>query len=110
MSFVQDDMFFTRDFHQSIVDNQGNFYLMMKKNNRRSKAEEHEFDIFQVKGQGKEPVLRRFNAPMQGKLTYDAFFAFDNLNNSLVGGGFFSNFHHDHLDNETLHHLLKLPI
>lgn len=90
-TFVQDEMMFSRDFHQSIVDNKGNLYLIMKKNNRRSKADEHAFDVLQVGGQGEETNVRSFSVSMQNKLTYDAFFSFDNLNNSIVGGGFFAN-------------------
>jgi len=90
-TFVQEDMLFSRDFHQSIVDNEGNFYLIMKKNNRRSKAEESAFEVFQVGRNGEEATVQRSFVPMKGKLTYDAFFAFDNLNKSIVSGGFYAN-------------------
>lgn len=89
-TFTEDGLLFSRDFYQSLVDNNGNFYLFMEKDNRRSKIEEHSFNVYQIKGGGEEPMLRRFNVPMGGKLTYDAFFTFDNLNNTVVAGGFYS--------------------
>ena len=88
-SFTSDDFLFSRDFHQMLVDNNGNMFLVLKKDNRRSKQDEHYLEVFECGG-GEDAPIRRFTVPMQGHLTYDAYFTFDNLNKSIVAGGLYS--------------------
>ncbi len=42
---ITDDFLFSRDFKQLLVDNNGNMYLVLEKDNRRSKIEEHYLEI-----------------------------------------------------------------
>ncbi|MEZ4933048.1 MAG: hypothetical protein R2788_13130 [Saprospiraceae bacterium] len=108
------NLVFTRDFQQMLVDNEGNMYLVLKKDNRRSKLDEHYIEIFECGGEDVEQI-NRYTVNMQGRLTYDAFFTFDNLNNSLVAGGlygddnsynangsFYLNVSHQNPDRQTL--------
>lgn len=102
-----DGLSFSKDFHQSIVDNEGNIYFILKKDNRRAKADEHYLEIFKIGGGGEQATINRYTVDMQGRLTYDAFFAFDNLNGNIVSGGFFSN---DNLTRAEGVFYLRLPI
>jgi len=40
------DIIFSRDFHQMVVDNAGNMHLIFHKDNRKSKQKEHYFAFF----------------------------------------------------------------
>ncbi len=86
--FILHDFVFSRDFQQILVDNAGNMFFVLKKENRRSKQSNHYIEIFECSG-GDDNQLRRYTVNMQGHLTYDAFFTFDNLNQSLVAGGLY---------------------
>lgn len=84
-----DNLIFSRDFHQMLVNNNGDMFLVLKKDNRRSKLNEHFLEILEYAG-GEKEALRKFIVPMRGHLTYDAFFTFDNLNKAIVAGGMYS--------------------
>ena len=85
---VTDDFLFSRDFKQILVDNNGNMYLILEKENRRSKQEDHYLEIFECGGT-EDGLIKRYTVNMQNHLTYDVKFTFDNLNNSLVAGGLY---------------------
>lgn len=89
-TFEPDGLVFNRDFHQSIVDNAGNFYFILRKENRKAKQSEHRLEVLEMGGQGEEAIVRSYSVPMQAYLTYDAFFSFDNLNQKLLAGGLYS--------------------
>jgi hypothetical protein len=77
-----------QDFHDLLVDNDGNMALILQKDNFRNKKEIHHYEFHYYNGaQGQ---LYQFNVPMQEKLTYDVKFTFDHLNKKLVGAGFYS--------------------
>ena len=111
---VMDDFLFSRDFKQMLVDNNGNMYLVLEKENRRSKQEEHYLEIFECGG-AEDGQIKRYTVNMQNHLTYDVKFTFDNLNQSLVAGGlygddntvstnglFYLNISHDNPNKQTL--------
>lgn len=111
---ITDDFVFSRDFRQLLVDNNGNMFLVLEKENRRTKTDTHYLEIFECSGSESDQITR-YTVDMQGHLTYDVFFTFDNLNQSLVAGGlygddntvssdgiFYLNISHDNPSNQTL--------
>ncbi|MFQ5447871.1 MAG: hypothetical protein ACE5FF_13165, partial [Saprospiraceae bacterium] len=88
-SFTLDDFIFHRDFIQMLVDNGGNMHLVLSRDNRRSKQDEHYLEIFET-GEATQNIFQRYIVPMQGHLTYHALFSFDNLNKRLVAAGLYS--------------------
>ncbi|MCB0517826.1 MAG: hypothetical protein H6577_12680 [Lewinellaceae bacterium] len=88
-SFVLDDFLMQRDFEQMLVDNEGNMYMILNKENRKSRNSEPFFEILKC-GTATGEDIQRFICPMDGHLIYDAHFSFDNLNNHLIAGGFYS--------------------
>ena len=79
---------FGRDFHQIILDNDGNMKMILFKDNFRSNRKQHYYEIHEY--YGNTDLYRFYNIPMQGKLTFDVFFTADNLNNRLVAAGLYS--------------------
>lgn len=88
-SFMPEGLFMPRDFQQMLVDNGGNMYLVLLKDNQSSRNRSHYLEIFDY-GLGTEEILRRYIVPMKDYLTYDVYFSFDNLNNTLTAGGLYS--------------------
>ncbi|MEM1318793.1 MAG: hypothetical protein AAGG75_00985 [Bacteroidota bacterium] len=82
------DINFFRDHQQIIVDNRGNMYYIIEKDNKKNQKERHHFEVFEFNG-GTDGVST-FNIPVKDILTYDVFFSFDNLNRNLVAAGFYS--------------------
>ena len=88
-SFEPADMLFVRDFRQMLVDNAGNMYFVLERDNRKSKQEAHHHEVFQY-GPDTRNELHGIQLPMDGRLTYDVAFHYDNLNRQLVAGGLYS--------------------
>lgn len=103
-SFSPENMLLNRDFLQAIVDNEGNMYFIMSKDNFPSKRLQHYLEILDY-GPGTDSVLRRYTVPMQDYLTYDVKFAFDNLHRSLKAGGLYST---DNPSKAEGHYLLSI--
>ena len=87
-TFVPDDFNLTRDFLHLVLSDEGELYMVIEKNNQRSKRENHFFEVHRY--QGREKEYNRFNLPLSGNLTYDVKFMYDNLNERLVGGGLYA--------------------
>ena len=88
-SFTLDDFIFQRDFIQMLVDNNGNMHLVLSRENRKARQDQHHLEILET-GKATEGYLQRYEVPMQDHLTYHALFSFDNLNKHLVAAGLFS--------------------
>jgi hypothetical protein len=88
-TFMPENLEFYRDFSQMIVDNNGNMHFILEKDNQKSKQKDHYLEVFQY-GDATGEELRRYVINMQGRLTYDANFAFDHLNKRLIAGGLYS--------------------
>jgi hypothetical protein len=84
-----EDMVFNRDFGQLEVDNEGNMYLALLKENRRFNSSKHYLEFFQY-GPTTDMSLQRYIVPMADFMTFTAAFSFDNLNKTLVAGGLYS--------------------
>ncbi|MEL6941688.1 MAG: hypothetical protein AAFO82_03395, partial [Bacteroidota bacterium] len=87
VEFQPENLFFSRDQSQIVVDNKGKMYFIVLKSNFRSKSKEHHYEIFHYDGLTKS--VGTYKVPVQGKLTYDVYFECDNLNNQLVAGGLY---------------------
>lgn len=87
ITFQPENLLFSRDESQILVDNTGKMYFIVLKSNFRSKSKEHHYEIFHHNG-GEESI-GRYKIPVQEKLTYDVYFECDNLNNQLVAGGLY---------------------
>lgn len=87
-SFSPDDFYYLDDFSQVSVDNLGNMYLILEKNNFKNRRKQHYHEIFEYQVSSGE--FQRFQVPFQSRLTYDAHFVYDNLNKCLVATGFYA--------------------
>ncbi|MBK8568372.1 MAG: hypothetical protein IPN76_34965 [Saprospiraceae bacterium] len=85
--FVPENMVLYWDFQQAVVDNDGNMYFILNKENFGGRKRTHFFEILDF-GPSTDSVLRRYTIPMQDFLTYDVKFAYDNLQHALKAGGF----------------------
>lgn len=88
-SFTPSDMVLYRDFLQAIVDNEGNMYFILNRDNSSGRRREHFLEVMDF-GLGTDSVLRRYIVPMQNYLTYDVKFTYDNLHKALKAGGLYS--------------------
>ncbi len=88
-TFAPENLILQRDFLQAIVDNDGNMYFILSKDNHSGRRREHFLEVLDF-GPGTDSVLRRYTVPMQDYLTYDVKFNYDNLHRSLKAGGLFS--------------------
>jgi len=73
----------------TLVNNRGHFIYIQEKNNRKSRMDEHRFDVFQVRGEGNQNISSSTIA-MNDLLSYDLLWSFDNKNNTLVGAGLYA--------------------
>ncbi len=87
-TFLPQDFDITRDIMHTIVDNDGNFFMVLEKNNLKYKKETHYYEVHQYVGSTAE--YKQYNIALEGKLTYDVSFSFDNLNKKLMAGGFYA--------------------
>lgn len=69
-----------------VLGNNGEFFIVREKNNRKNKLEEHQYDITCLHGQHEWQVAIK----MPDFLTGDTHFIYDNLNHNLVGAGLYS--------------------
>ncbi len=88
-NFTLPDAGFYQSHMEVVIANSGDMYFVVSQNNRRSKREEHFYQVYHAR-QGISKV-ETFELHMEGKLSYDIQFSFDNLNKTLVAGGLYSN-------------------
>lgn len=81
-----EDNFSEANAQAMALSNAGEFFFIREKNNRRSKIEEHECQILRVSA-ASETLTR---VPLGEFLTSDVQFVYDNLNQRLVGAGFYA--------------------
>lgn len=87
-SFILKDPSFYNNHMEVLVSNRGDMYFISSQNNRKSKRDNHFYEVFYA-GHNSN-VVDRFVVPMKGKLSYDIRFLYDNLNKKLVAGGLYS--------------------
>jgi len=80
-SIKPDGMTYYEDFEQMVINDQGDLFLVLEKDNKKSKKDEHHFQVHKVSSTG---GISFFNIHMQNHLTFDIHFSFDNRNQQLV--------------------------
>ena len=86
--FQPRDFSFYEDFREIIVDNSGNMHLILDKDNIKAKKKTHYYEILEY--YYKDEMTITYNIPLEGNLTYDAYFSYDDLNKRLIAGGLYS--------------------
>lgn len=81
-----DDVYHDTNMRGMEVSNAGDFFLISEWNNRRNRLGAHEYQVLHVRTDS----VRLIRVPLPDFLTIDAKFTFDNLNQTLVGGGFYA--------------------
>lgn len=79
--------FFNDDFMQAELTNEGDAFLVVERDNFKSKRKEHKYEVYTV---DTERQTNRFDLPMGDSLTYDIFFRYDNKNRHLTAGGLYT--------------------
>lgn len=87
-SFSPSEMNFWEEFGQVLVDNEGTMRVILEKNRLRLRKDEYHYEIYEANAQTEEP--RVYTVGLEGKNTYDTYFAYDNLNRTIVATGLYS--------------------
>lgn len=82
------DFNYFQNFRHMVVNNQGDMFMVLERNNYRSKREEHHFEVYTYNGA--EGRLKVVKVPMPEKLTFDASFVYDHMNEHLAATGLYS--------------------
>lgn len=80
-----DDVYLDTNVRGMEVSNTGDFFMITEWNNRRSRLGAHEYQVLHVRAD----TNRIVRIPLPDFLTVDVKFIFDNLNQALVGSGFY---------------------
>ncbi|MCB9306516.1 MAG: hypothetical protein H6565_07970 [Lewinellaceae bacterium] len=86
-----EDDFYESNMKATALSNNGDFYIVDERNNRRGKMEDHAYSILQINADGdwvSKIALPEF-------LTNDVRFTFDNQNNRLVAAGLYADKNRD---------------
>lgn len=97
---------YPEELQQLVLDDLGNMYLILSRENRKARKLVHHFEYLQF-GPDTGEKLRTFKTSLKGKLTYTVLFSYDNLNKKLVGGGIYST--HNNLRGEGHYYLSVQP-
>ena len=81
-----DDNFYESNIKSMALSNAGDYFLVTELNNRRSKLDDHEYQVLHVR----DLTERIVRVPLRDFLTTDVKFVYDNLNRHLVGVGLYS--------------------
>jgi len=87
-SITPPDFSANRDYFLPLIDDSGQLYLILGRDNFRSRKDFHLYEVLQYSGKTNE--LAKTNISMLGLLTYDVFFKLDESNKKIHGAGFFS--------------------
>lgn len=88
MKFKPSDFNVYRDIYQWVYNNKGDGFFIIGLDNRKARKESHSYRVYQCsEGNSKPQVI---NLPMEGQLTYDVKFTYDNFNKKLIGVGLYS--------------------
>ncbi|MCB0639611.1 MAG: hypothetical protein KDC54_23460 [Lewinella sp.] len=86
-SFAPDDFYFGQNFVQALIDNSGRMVVVLERDNVRNRRKPHFFEIHSFAGTGEMEIQAIY---LNDHLTYDVYFAIDNLNNQVVAGGLYA--------------------
>ena len=76
-----------RNFYSCLISDDGDVAMILNLNNNKQNAKTHQFKLYTL---GPNIGSQEIEIPLNGKLTYDATFVFDALNESITGGGLYS--------------------
>ena len=100
------DFDYKQNFQQMLVDNEGNMFCILNRDNYRASNAQHRYEVF-TQGPSFGNKLQRFDILLGEKRTFDVRFTFDNLNQQLVAGGLYSD---DNLFRAIGSFYLRLPM
>ncbi len=80
---------FFRQFRSLIVDNAGKMHLLLEKESKRSKPEDHSLELIQFASGDISPLSRHIS--LENLASKKVKFVYDNINNQLVGIGLTAN-------------------
>lgn len=80
-------MAYYETFEQLVINDSGDLFIVLKKDNKKPKKDEHHYQIHQVTASNEYTF---YNVHMENHLTYDIFFSFDNKNDLLMAAGLYS--------------------
>jgi len=75
------------DYDQLLIDNEGTSYHVIERYNRKSKKKAHHFAVYLHDANTNAETS--FQIRMNGRMSYDVLFSFDNLNRAVVGAGYY---------------------
>lgn len=87
-AFKLEDFNYYQDHQEILVDNRGELYYIIGRDNKKLKREDHHYKVFRCSHLSDKPEF--FTVPMEGHLSFDVRFEFDNLNKKLVAAGLYS--------------------
>ncbi len=82
------ETFLQEDFRSLLVSNAGEMFLILEKNNYRSRKDKHVFEVHCFYPSAE--AARMFVIPVVRFVSFHSKFAYDNTNRQLVGGGIYS--------------------
>lgn len=86
--FEPEELNYWEDYFQILLDNEGNFRLVIEKDNYAGRREKHRYHVYEFYGADRR--LNEYQVFMKENMTYDVFFTYDNINQKLIGGGLYS--------------------
>ncbi len=86
--FALNDIELDRDLADVVISDTGQAYFIFSKNNRRAKKEENHFIVMHYDDDNGTADYYIYS--MKGRVWLDVKFAYDNMNNRLVGAGLYS--------------------
>lgn len=88
--FFAEGIVLESDFFQGLITDKGEVFFIAAKGNQKSTREDHVYDIFMANHEADSVSLTFYSLSMEGKLTFDIIFSYDNMNNKIVAGGLYS--------------------
>jgi len=88
MKFKPSDFNVYRDIYQWVYNNKGEGLFVIGLDNRKARKESHSYRMYSCLSGNTAPNV--ITVPMEGHLTYDVRFTYDNVNNKLVAAGLYS--------------------
>ena len=87
-SITPKDLDFNQEFIDVVISDRGDMYMILDRDNRKSRKENHRFEIYTYKWESQD--LNVLHVPMQSLLTFDVTFDYDNKNDFLTAGGLYT--------------------
>ena len=76
------------DFNKLLIDDEGTSYYVVERDNRRTKKKTHRFEVIGYESYSNRQF--KFDMRMSGRITFDVDVIVDNLNHTLIAGGYYA--------------------